>query len=228
MKYIQKSKEPKKFRDWKVLKKGTNDPNVDYDSIPSDIKAEILESLLEEQGYICAYTGIGIQKESSHIEHLLPQTHCTKGQEDVDYQNIVACFPSKNAKRKCPYGAHKKGSWPPKKELKEFISPLSNNCESSFKFLRNGKMECTNSNDAAASTTLDKLNLNHKELQDLRKAAYSSVTENLKLDGAKRRQKQIMKFNSNGKLEPFCFVKKKALEKFIIMKEAIRKNKSKK
>lgn len=62
-------------------------------------KRDVLSSLLAEQGGICAYcmsrildassTGSVSDERTAHVEHLLPQSKSSHG-EDIDYRNMVA------------------------------------------------------------------------------------------------------------------------------------------
>ena len=71
-----------------------------------DVLRAVEDGLSMEQGGICAYTGIRIVRTRQsgstlqrdvnfHIEHLVPQTYCTYGQ-DTEYANLVACWPGPN------------------------------------------------------------------------------------------------------------------------------------
>lgn len=86
MRKIIKSKEPQEWTEYRLT------PNVDYQSIP-----ELRESLLKEQGYICAYCMRSIpnkdknSNEDSRIDHILSrERHPNK---KLDYQNMVICCP---------------------------------------------------------------------------------------------------------------------------------------
>ncbi|MBK7994613.1 MAG: hypothetical protein IPK14_14885 [Blastocatellia bacterium] len=63
-----------------------------YDNMERSVKNVVHNSLIKEQGSICCYTGIRISVDSSHIEHLKPQTICV-GNEDVEYNNLLAAYP---------------------------------------------------------------------------------------------------------------------------------------
>ena len=115
------------------------DINYGYSLIPSDLLGEIKDSLIAEQRRLCAYTGIGINAEHSHIEHLLPQKHCQRGQEDVSYANMVACYPGTKDKY-VPFGALVKANWPSRAEQHLFVSPRSAGCEARFLFRRRSKI----------------------------------------------------------------------------------------
>ncbi len=88
MREISPRAEPVAFAQWRAGSQ--NDINYGYDLIPGELKAEIKEALVAEQRGLCAYTGVRIDSSLSHIEHLLPQAHCHRGEEDVAYRNMVA------------------------------------------------------------------------------------------------------------------------------------------
>lgn len=86
MKKIVKQKEPKEWTDYRRTS------GVGYESIP-----ELRQSLLKEQGFICAYCMRRIpckdrnSNESSRIDHI----KCRETNEDkeLDYKNMVVCCP---------------------------------------------------------------------------------------------------------------------------------------
>ena len=105
MKYIRKGPEPVRLRQWRVKQKASPQ-NLFYKNVPTEELAEVRDSLLEEQGWICAYTMLRLaSREKGHIEHILPQSRAAASQ--TDYFNMVYCFPGEGAKR-CEFGAHKK------------------------------------------------------------------------------------------------------------------------
>lgn len=86
MRKITKSKEPKEWTEYRLT------PNVDYESIP-----ELRKSLLQEQGYICAYCMRRIphkdknSNEDSRIDHILSRDN--HPDKKLDYTNMVMCCP---------------------------------------------------------------------------------------------------------------------------------------
>lgn len=200
-----------------------------YSQMSNETRSALLQSLLEEQGWLCAYTGLRIQEDErkgpdAHIEHLKAQEHCGYG-EDVEYSNMVACYPRPNYKVEPPYGAVPKKNWPDYSDQSQvalFVSPLSNGCESRFSFAASGKISASSPTDAAAVATIQRLRLDHEELTAYRKAAIratlspnnkpfslSVASAQLRLDGLRRSER------SGAKLEQFCFVLRQALERHI-------------
>lgn len=86
MRKITKNKEPKEWTEYRLT------PNVDYESIP-----ELRKSLLQEQGYICAYCMRRIphkdknSNEDSRIDHILSRDN--HPDKKLDYTNMVMCCP---------------------------------------------------------------------------------------------------------------------------------------
>jgi uncharacterized protein (TIGR02646 family) len=227
MRWIRKTTEPHELLEWRAGYK--NDVNFGYDLMRSshNVINAVTNSLLEEQGWLCAYTGLRIESDSCHIEHIRAQTHC-KPSETVAYNNMLACFPAPNPPFKTPYGAEKKESWPPPHEQHLFVSPLDQSCETRFLFNLNGKIR-NRDDDQAARTTGERLGLDHPVLESYRKSAIQGTlgkTNNLPIKDARQRLRGLMSQQS-GRLEPFCFVLVQALEKHIRRLEFIAKSKKK-
>jgi len=169
MRQIAKGTPPTSLTHWVNASKNT-DTTVRYSDLPGNIRGDVLNSLIAEQGGICVYTGRRIKQNSAHIEHLKAQAYCSSG-EDVAYANMVACYPAPNTGT-CPYGAHQKGSWPDPNnpaEAGQFVSPLTGGCEKRFHYAYSGRVKEADG-DEAAQKTIEKLKLNHVELTELRKA----------------------------------------------------------
>jgi uncharacterized protein (TIGR02646 family) len=225
MRYIKKQNSPPALlTEW--IQKNKNDTNFGYDLLRGNKNKktidDINECLLKEQYYLCAYTGISLNTSRFHIEHLKPQKHCNRG-EDVDYENLVACYPEPNRPQKCPFGAHAKDNWPSPSEVNNFVSPLNPNCETKFKFGKDGSIVGL---DKSAIKTIEKLKLDHPKLIDLRKSQLIPLLKLKRGDAAKRLSK--IDTPNDGKLEEFCFAKKQVLQKHVQKLEAIIQNKQKK
>ena len=160
MRHIQKKNEPQSLTQWRAAYQ--NDPNFGYDLIKANLRREIRQALVVEQGGLCAYTGRRIDEASCHIEHPRPQTHCMNG-EDASFANMLACVPAPNAPG-LPYGAHKKGPWPDATEEALFVSPLRPGCEERFSFTLNGEIRASSPTDAAATKTIDIIGFNQNRV----------------------------------------------------------------
>lgn len=230
MKYITKEQEPESLRGWfeNQFDQEGNRLGCDYyNDLPSDIKRDLKDHLLREQGFLCCYTGILIDTDTSHIEHLKPYSKCRdeKNYEDVNYLNLVAAYPGsnynpkhdevnqpsqKNKKdsKKCPFGAHAKDNW---YEVGKFVTPLDQDCEDRFKFYDDGKVEAQDEQDTATKETIKKLVLDHQRLIDLRKEAIKEALfpDDIELDISDIRtiaNGLYSQRNQDGKFSEFCFV----------------------
>ena len=213
---------------------GRADMEPHYESMrrSPDVLEAVEDGLLAEQGGICAYTGIQISLKPCdpgsgaarevhfHIEHLIPQNHCERGQ-DTDYQNLVACWPRPNCGFEPGYGAKKKGNWPSSEEQARFVSPLRHDCSTRFRFDHQGKIEPANSSDQDAEATIAKLGLRHSELTELRRQAIRGAlnprSRQIKLSEARKLLSQMEHATEaldQGvaiKLRPFCFADRACL-----------------
>ncbi|PRA27565.1 hypothetical protein [Pseudomonas poae] len=174
MRSIRKGAEPRALIEWRRENRETPQ-NLYYgkgSSFPSEL---VRQALLKEQFHLCAYTlrrlptavecaakGQGTQS-SCHIEHVLPQAHHKA--ESIVYDNMVACYPSSQAKVACGYGAVEKADYDPAR--KPFISPLAANIERHFRYSSDGYVEGLT---PEAKSTIDVLKLNHPTLVNDRAA----------------------------------------------------------
>jgi uncharacterized protein (TIGR02646 family) len=214
MKRIEKSNSPAELTQW-VNTQGAI--NCRYSNLPSDIRTLVKQRLLQDQGHICGYTGIRISEGRSHIEHLKPQSCYYENHEDIDYHNLLAAYPGSNASQ-CAYGAHPKADW---YDDEQFISPLSPQCEAAFQFNLNGEITAHLAHHPAAQTTIDRLNLTHQSLTEMRQQAIQTLLfeSELSLTQAKDLLEKIYDRNSKGQFRPFCFVLKQACEEYIRRKK---------
>ncbi|MEH2318851.1 retron system putative HNH endonuclease [Nostoc sp.] len=229
MKYIRKGKAPRLIEVW--LKKQPIGEvhlhlNCNYKNMPQ--KDAVKDRLLKEQGGLCCYTGIRIEKDSSHIEHLKPQTSCKKDgkYEDIDYKNMLAAYPDKDAPR-CKFGAHAKDDWYDEEKL---ISPLHKQCETRFTFDGFGCINPAKDDDIGARQTIDKLQLNHPILQTLRLNAIEEVlyADDQVLSEAQLRKIVLNKYShkdGKGRYPEFCFVIEQVAQQLLRKVEQKRKHK---
>jgi uncharacterized protein (TIGR02646 family) len=229
MRWIRKRTEPRELTEWRLRYR--TDVNFGYDLLRKDqmVTNALTGSLLEEQGWLCAYTGRSIDDLSCHIEHLKAQAHCVRGEgEDVSYRNLVACFPGPNYGGEYPYGAHQKKAWPAPGEEHQFLSPLEESCERRFHFSYGGKVKPANGTDEAARRTIEKLKLDHSELTDLRRAAIRGALQpNDRWLTRKQAEHLLQRYNTpaRGKLPEFHFVLKQAVSNHITTLKSIRAKK---
>ena len=215
MKRIRKTHPPKVLRDWFEENKYLD---CSYDAlVGKPAHVELKKHLIKEQGFLCAYTGRAVDENNSHVEHLKPRKKCV-GNEDIEYHNMVACFPFNGGDQSYGYGAPIKAGW---WDETLFISPLYSECERRFAFSWSGRIQETPKNHAAAKKTIAVLGLSHKNLVHLRKKAvdgffgFGARTKQLSKQKASRLLRVIDKLNASGKLTPYCFMLKSLLEKYI-------------
>lgn len=207
MKRITKTNPPESLRKW--VTENRDIENSSYRSLPTNVKEELKAYLLKEQHFLCAYLGISICNSSSHIEHLKPQSKCEDG-EDVEYRNLVACYPNDGGNDSFNCGApFKKSWWDPGK----FVSPLLEDCERRFSFAWSGHIHPTLNNDEAAQETINKIGLDADYIRKLRrKAIVGFFGLNEKKPVSKKQLATLVSYldkpNAEGKLIAFCFVLK--------------------
>ena len=226
MKYIQKTGCPHSYSEWCAEVAGTN--KSDWREVFSAQKELILAAMIADQGGLCAYTMLRINDNSSHVEHIKPRSRCREDLHgsDLDYTNLVACFPRHGMKAQCRYGAQLKGNWWDN-DGAEFVSPLQPTCEQIFRFKLNGKIEAVG-NRTEAITTIDVLCLNHRSLTEDRKRAieefiYGSTGDNpMSYADAQRARNSICNRNGNSLFYEFCVAIRAALEEHMAVLTKLR------
>jgi uncharacterized protein (TIGR02646 family) len=217
MRRIVKTNAPPELAKWAADNRELNHQYADLAG--TEVHRKLKEKLLSEQGRLCAYTGRGINTDSSHVEHLKPQTACAEW-EDVEYRNVVACFPADGGDVTHGYGAPLKGGW---WVAQEFISPLADDCERRFVFSWSGHVHPNPEDHPAARMTIAKLGLDNDGLKDLRHAhirgffGLGARTRGraLSVAQAETALRQIDEVDGNGRLVEFCFVLKQLLPRYI-------------
>jgi uncharacterized protein (TIGR02646 family) len=217
MRKIVKTHAPKQLMRWRSE---NQDLNHSYrDMLSTEVHQALKDKLLDEQGRICAYTGRAIEGISSHVEHLKPQNQCLDW-EDVEYRNVVACFPTDGGDTSYGYGAPVKAGW---WDEALFVSPLSEDCERRFKFVWSGHVHPSPDDHPGAKETIRVLDLDNDGLRQLRKSRIDgffgfgsrSRTKPMSVAEARTALANIDQFDSNGRLREFCFVLKQLLPKYI-------------
>lgn len=207
MRRIIKGPEPEELRHWK--QENSEVPqNLAYENMP---KTAVRMQMLTEQGYLCAYTMQDIATEADcHIEHLIPRSQADRPQySDIDYSNLLACFPGTKPppewNPQYPYGAQRKSNT--RVDVTNFVSPLQEDVERRYLYTVDGSVDHAVGDNAAANS-IKLLKLNHQQLIDLRKAAIEEQILDrdppLSWQDAQVLSKQIMEFNSKGRLPEFC------------------------
>lgn len=151
MLWIANQREPAEFREWR--RQNAKGVNYSYDALPGDVKRAVRAALLKDQRYLCAYTMKKIWEVRSHIEHFLPQS--THPESDLDYHNMLACYPG-DREGMVPYGATYK-----KDSDVDILNPHDPNVDGEFRYSSNGEII---GKSEPARRTIEVLNLNHEQL----------------------------------------------------------------
>lgn len=182
------------------ISKSSNNPLKDFVRIPDVTyddnrlpKKKLKESLLKEQGYLCAYCMSRISEDTMKVEHWWPQSSDTEGKElsaeekekerllSIDYKNMLAvCMGNEGHPKKEQHCDTQKGN----KHL--FYNPSNPQDHHRLKivYLRSGEIL---SDDAAFCAQLGKkegekagvLNLNCPKLMNNRAAVINAVLKAL-------------------------------------------------
>lgn len=196
---IDKSKEPKSWTQHRLT------PGAKYEATP-DLK----DSLLEEQGYICAYCMRRIPvsdkgtDETTRIEHVNPQSSLSR-EEAMDYRNMVICCPgamASTSKKQCHCDRHKG-------ESKVSFNPFDQNFLNTLSYKSDGTIK--SSNGKYDKELNDVLNLNIAILKANRKAVRKQLIESLgarvwKKGDIEKILKTYSEKDSEGKKKEYCGV----------------------
>lgn len=215
MKHVQKASPPHNYRQWCALVRGT--ANEDYRCLMNPEKVNLQQALLREQGWLCAYTMRQVDGDSSHIEHIKPEGLCRAERHgsDLDYDNLIACFPRDGMKNRYRYGAQQKGEWWDN-DGASFVSPLHPNCEKCFSFDIDGNIKAVG-NSTSAKTTIRVLRLDHPSLTEDRKRVIHEFiygqdgSDPLSRSKALQTISYICKRNRIGRFVEFCIAIRHAL-----------------
>ena len=212
MRSITKTAEPRELIQWKADNAATPQ-NLVYGggAFPA---AAVRQALLTEQLHLCAYTlrrlktlaqcqaGGNDTRASCHIEHLLPQSRRVPG-EDIDYRNMVACYPPSQSTLACDFGAHAKADFDPSRG--GFVSPLSPAAEAHFAFDERGSVTGTT---ADGCQTINILKLNHPTLVNDRAASIKGYLQprgkKLTAQAARRLAQLVMQPDAQHCLPAYC------------------------
>ncbi|SKB11226.1 conserved hypothetical protein [Planktothrix sp. PCC 11201] len=195
MKHIKKQEEPQEFKDWKQQQKSTG-INYNYESFQNPEKRLVHSALLSEQGYICCYCCQKIERETSHIEHFLPQSK-TDAELSVTYSNLLAsCGSSQHWPKHC--GNQRENHPIP-------VSPLQTNCEEYFRYTGEGEIIPTNNLELQekAKETIDILNLNHYDLKQMR-IEKLDLLQGITYEEAQEKAEFYGKLDEQEHYQPFC------------------------
>lgn len=170
---IIKGAEPRELLEYRMS------PNASYEDMPTDVKNITKQSLLKEQGGLCAYCMCRINGEKGQkytIEHLKPRAICSK-QEALDYKNMVAvCEGNRNAHNNSSKTCDaKRGSLSVDKQKMKWIDIMDSASLECIKYKRDGEIYADNIE--ADEDLNERLNLNCevRQLKDCRKKALQEL-----------------------------------------------------
>lgn len=218
MKYIEKAASPRIYSGWCRGVAGTD--KAHWGEVPTNEKQAVLAGLLEEQGRLCAYTMRRIDNISAHVEHIKPQRQCRaeRAEADLDYTNLVACYPRDGMRRPYRFGAQHKADWWDDGGA-DFVSPLRRGCEERFHFGLDGRVAAVDSG-RSAETTIRVLALNHGTLVEDRKRVITEFVygpegvKPLSRAQASRLRKEICGRGDDGSFQEYCVAIRGALEDY--------------
>ena len=176
---IKKGKEPKELIQYRKQNDATYD-NMHgarvSDQQTEDVYHIVLNSLVREQGGLCAYCMCRIPERkgtpSCTIEHIVPQSECKNNPEKaIDYRNMLAvCSGNRNATSDADKTCDAR-----RKNQKLNLNPLDKSTLKWIKYKSDGRIF---SDDAVTDKELDDvLNLNciSRQLPDCRKKALEEM-----------------------------------------------------
>lgn len=196
---IEKSSESKSWTSHRLTKGAVYEANDD-----------LRNTLLKDQGYICAYCMRRIPakdnntSETSHIEHLKPQTALSR-EGKMDFRNMVICCPGAMASTE-PQMTHCDRH---KAETSISFSPLDQNFINTLSYKTDGSI--VSSNEVFENEINSILNLNIPMLKQNRKEARNTAIKMLGKNnwGKAELEKILQRYSSkdaDGKLTEYCGV----------------------
>jgi uncharacterized protein (TIGR02646 family) len=218
MKYIEKAASPRIYSRWCQAVAGTGKAN--WGELPAAEKRAVLAALLKEQGRLCAYTMRRIESSSAHVEHIKPQHQCRaeRAEADLDYGNLVACYPRDGMRAAYRFGAQHKGEWWEEGRA-DFVSPLRPECEARLHFGLDGQVAAVDGG-RSAETTIQVLALNHRTLVEDRKGVITEFVygpggvKPLSRAQASRVREEICNRVDDGSFQEYCVAIRGALEDY--------------
>lgn len=201
MKYIIKNMPPQSLEEYKKTE------NACYDNLPQNVKKDLRDSLITEQGSICCYCGRRIFSDHhSVIEHIWPKGLREYSHLQLEYSNLLCSCDggesertgkSKVEKRKYPSFCDDK-----KNNQILHLTPLDSNCEEQFAYDEEGHIYGLTDE---AREAIEILGLDCSPLVNLRRAAIEPYLK-LELDnGGWRGEVEYLLQRLDGDYLPFCF-----------------------
>jgi uncharacterized protein (TIGR02646 family) len=165
-------------------------------------RADLRKTLSQEQGYICCYCCRTLDPNDSHIEHLRPQE--SYAHLSLEYNNLLVSCQGKLPNNEPRHCGMAKDAWFDEDLM---VSPLSADCEDFFEYSLAGEILPTKNvnRNKAAQETIDRLQLNIRNLRDLREAAIIPYFEkDLPIEDVLRLIESFTVTDGQGFYEPFA------------------------
>ncbi|MDI9634261.1 TIGR02646 family protein [Geitlerinema splendidum] len=201
MRYIQKGEEPEKLANWKAL--ANEDWQPTYEELRGDIKIDLHDTLLKEQGYLCCYCEMRVTRSNSHIEHFKPRT--SYPDLSLNYSNLLASCQREREPKEPQHCGVKKEDWYDEQLM---VSPVIANCGDFFRYTGFGEILPTDDlpKQQAATATIKQLELNLGKLQNMRREAINGILQ--AVDGLSQPEidlflQELAKPDAEGKYTPF-------------------------
>lgn len=215
MKHIEKKGSPLSLEAYK------KQDGACFDDLPSDIKTELKQQLIDEQGAICCYCGKRVLADNhSIIEHIKPKGNPEYAYLQLEYSNLICSCDGgeqdrqgKTKKEKRLFPSHCDDH---KNDSKIFVTPLDENIESLFIYDDEGHIYGKTDN---AQKTIQTLNLDCSTIVHRRKAAFDAYASlELQTDGEwKSEIARLNKRNKNNQYEEYCFAVISFIENYLMV-----------
>ena len=186
---IKKGREPRELARYRQLPNasykdmhGAPSGKTDKDGKEIDVYTIVLNSLINEQGKICAYCMKRIPEKKGNpaatIEHIIPQSGSDESKR-LDYRNMLAvCSGNRNGEDREKTCDAKRGALPKEKQVL-YVNPLEKNSLKTIKYDSKGNIF---SSDEDINNNLNEtlnLNCSFVGLPDLRMAALNTLQQEI-------------------------------------------------
>lgn len=180
MKYINnRNKEPKELVEYRKT------PGVVYDDLGKERKTIIRDSLLDEQGYICAYCMGRINSDNCTIEHYISQTHheaSPYSEEEHKHQSLLYSNMSGVCINDSEHCDKKRGNVPLK-----ILDPHNPSCEKLITYNLSGNIIPVGRDEEMVKEDIQTLGLDSDKLVKLRRTVWDEIWERFKNENEKKK-----------------------------------------
>ena len=171
---ISKGKEPRELLEYR------KQPFASYADMPSALKQKVVQSLLSEQGYLCAYCMCKIgdtnKKHPATIEHCIPQSGSDE-KDRLNYRNMVAvCWGNRDAHKNSDKSCDaKRGSLPHEQQNMKVLNVFDGRTLSEIEYKSDGTICSKNPNADEDLNTRLNLNCEARRLKECRRQALAAL-----------------------------------------------------